>query len=287
MKNDIITLIVFFMLGFNLCIPAIKQFTEDISAATVKAESLGDDPGDNASAAYDYWYAPENSFGISETKSVNWSYFKQLFNEHFYKNARYKRYSHSEWTDGTQYLTLNKTWNDTGFWKVDIILDVPIDLYSVNISFGCDLPVLNYIERDGYEIWLNYTANETETYSVMFNWSDIAQIPNIEIYKVRQDGKFWISFKRDNVPAGHYEFDPIFGNNGVRNYDYDMENHTTAIWAQITGADGYANNISVYFVMSEVDTYTGNVTCGLYEYLDYDTYFNNLLGIKDWGINLK
>ena len=150
MKNDILTLIVFFMMGFNLCIPIMqKQFdVEEIGAITAIAEPLGDEPGENESAAYDYWYAPENSFGISETKTVNWSYFKQLFQDHFYKNARYKRYETSNWQDGTQYLTLNRTWNDSGFWKIDIILDIPIDLYAVNVSFGCDLQVLQYVERE-------------------------------------------------------------------------------------------------------------------------------------------
>ena len=43
MKSDIIALIVFFMMGFNLCIPVIqKQFTDEISVITVKA-----DPGDS------------------------------------------------------------------------------------------------------------------------------------------------------------------------------------------------------------------------------------------------
>ena len=48
MKNDIIALIVFFMMGFNLCIPVVqKQLTvEEISAATVEVEPLGN-PGDD------------------------------------------------------------------------------------------------------------------------------------------------------------------------------------------------------------------------------------------------
>jgi len=37
-----------------------------------------DNPSDD-SPAYDYWYAPENSFGISETKTINWSILNHYF----------------------------------------------------------------------------------------------------------------------------------------------------------------------------------------------------------------
>ena len=43
MNNDIFTLIVFFMLGFNLCIP-VTQREFEVEANTVKADPLGDDP---------------------------------------------------------------------------------------------------------------------------------------------------------------------------------------------------------------------------------------------------
>ncbi len=138
--------------------------------------------GDIEPEAYIYWYAPPNSFGIRETKTVNWSYFKQLFNSHTDWILEYKRYENSEWTEGNQYLTINKTWNTSGgFWKISLEFDVPIDIYSARFTFGCDLVVLDYVEREGYEVWLNYSANATENYSVMFNWSDIASIPGLVI----------------------------------------------------------------------------------------------------------
>ncbi|GAH06120.1 unnamed protein product, partial [marine sediment metagenome] len=161
--------------------PFQKQF--EIDSVSVKADPLGDDPIDNTSAAYNYWYAPENSFGISSTKTVNWSYFKQLFLKHTDWMLEYKRYDYSEWMDDSDYLTIERSWNDTGYWKFNLILDVPVDIYSARFTFGIDISCLQYVERSGHEIWLNYTANITETYSVMFNWSDIASIPNLVITK--------------------------------------------------------------------------------------------------------
>ena len=156
------------------------------------------DPG-----PYDYWHAPSDSFGVSRTKSVNWTYFKQLFLAHTDWMLEYKRYEYSSWTDGTEYLTIERTWNDTGFWKFNLILDVPVHVYSARFMFGVDLPVLDYIERDGYEVWINYTANATEQYSVMFNWSDIASIPGLVITKGVQDGMYGFSFRRDDINPGH------------------------------------------------------------------------------------
>lgn len=187
----------------------IQDFSTD-TVDDVDVVVVGDEPPLEPEA-YHYWYAPPNSFGIQETKTVNWSYFKQLFLAHTDWMLEYKRYEYSEWTDGLDYLTIERTWNDTGFWKFNLILDVPVNIYSARFTFGIDLPCLQYVEREGYEVWINYTANATEIYSCMFNWSDIANIPGIIITKGKTDDMFWFRFRRDDIPAGHYEFDPTFG----------------------------------------------------------------------------
>lgn len=236
----------------------------------------------NDSVAYHYWYAPENSFGIQEMKTVNWSYFKQLFLAHITWMLEYKRYESSEWTDGLDYLTIERTWNESGFWKFNLILDVPVDIYSARFTFGIDLPCLQYVERSGYEVWINYTANATETYSCMFNWSDIASIPGLVITKGIQDGIFWFRFRRDDIPAGHYEFDPVFGNTGTDvasfgtfdNYQYG------SFFLLGNGADSVeADNITIHLRVPVDNTYVGDVSCGIYEYVDYSSsYAGELIG---------
>jgi len=214
------------------------------------------------SVAYHYWYAPENSFGISSTKTVNWSYFKQLFLAHTDWMLEYKRYDYSDWTDGSDYLTIERTWNESGFWKFNLIFDVPVNIYSARFTFGIDLPCLQYVERSDYEIWINYTANATETYSCMFNWSDIASIPNLVITKGTQDGMFWFRFRRDDIPAGHYEFDPSFG---YSEYGYDTVSIEDCIHGGLfqISEDGTADNITVY--LEETGFGDGIIKCALYD----------------------
>ena len=250
----------------------VALVTGCILGAGVILNPLDDPPGDEEEpVAYDYWYAPENSFGISETKDINWSYFQSLFNNHFYKDGRYKRYSYSNWQDGSSYVGVDKTWNGTGFWKINITLDVPVDLYEVNISFGCDLPVLQYVEREGYEVWINYSANATETYSIMFNWSDLKDIPGLTVTKHHVDNIFWISLHRNNVPSGYYVFDPIFGSDVESTSMYNMEDVQQGIWGEAVDGDGTADSISV--LMTSRDGYEGDVKCALYEYVDYSSVY--------------
>lgn len=238
---------------------------------------VGDDPPlDPDGEAYHYWYAPENSFGISSTKTVNWSYFKQLFLAHTDWMMEYKQYESSDWTEAPpQYWGFERTWNDTGFWKFNLILDVPVDIYSARFTFGIDLPCLQYVERNGYEVWVNYTANATETYSCMFNWSDMANIPGVIFTHGKTDEMFWFRFRRDNIPAGHYEFDPYFGwiASGTDINAY----YITGSWAEFSpGYNAYAKSISVRYKTVGV---VGNheFQCALYEYVDYSSsYVGNL-----------
>jgi hypothetical protein len=183
--------------------------------------------GDEEPEPYIYRYASQNSFGIINYKEVNWSYFKSLFNAHTSWILEYKRYSYSDWTNGNQYLSINKTWNENGFWKIGLTLNVPVPVYSARFTFGCDLVVLDYVERSGYEVWLNYTVpGTTEVYSVFFNWSDMASIPNVVFTHGKTNDMFWFRFSRDNIPAGTYYFDPLFGviaDVVVDSYEYDTD----------------------------------------------------------------
>lgn len=278
------TFVIAFILGFSLVIPIfagksgleiLQEFLEgDIDK---NIADVGEEIPPEAEA-YHYWYAPENSFGIPSTKTVNWSYFKSLFLEHTDWMLEYKRYEYSDWTDGSDYLTIERTWNDTGFWKFNLIFDVPVHVYSARFTFGIDLNCLQYVERSGYEVWINYSANTTETYSCMFNWSDIASIPNLVITKGVQDGMFWFRFRRDNIPTGHYEFDPTFGNTVASDIvETTIENRIAGGYYQTGGTSGTADNITIYLIDAAGATYVANVTCGLYEYIDHSSSYAGAL----------
>ena len=285
------TLIIAFCLGMLLVLPIwdkksgitiIQEYLADNGS-----KSVGDDvPPIPEPYIYTDFIPPQNSFGMGETtfKEVNWSYFKELFNQHCDWLSEYKRYSYSSWVDGSDYLTIEKSWNDTlGGWKFNLILDVPVHVYSARFTFACDLAVLDYVERDGWQVNLNYTVpNTDEVYNVFFNWSDMAGIPNIIFNKGVQDNHFWFRFRRDNIPAGHYEFDPTFGHSesgtqgaiGISSYEYYR-----GIWATMGATDGTADSITVKF--GTLDS-TESYQCALYQYIDYSSnYCGNLIATTE------
>lgn len=214
---------------------------------------------------YEEFVAPPSSFGMGNAtfKTVNWSYFKELFNQHCDWMLEYKRYSYSDWTDGSSYMTIEKTWNESlGGWKFNLILDVPVDVYSARFTFGCSLQVLDYVVRDGWQVNLNYTIPGTnETYNCYFNWSDMASIPNIIFSKGIQDDIFWFRFRRDNIPSGHYEFDPTFGYETLETSGVGIGNTIMGAVHTMGGTSGTADNITVGLLIYG----TVNVHCRIYD----------------------
>lgn len=195
-----------------------------------------------------------------EPEPVNYESFFNAFKNHADWNLEYKRYDYSNWTDGNAYLTIEKTWIDTlGFWKFNLILDVPVNIFSARFTFGVDLPVLDYVERVGqYEYYLNYSG-----YNCFFNWSDMASIPNIEFTHGIYESMFWFRFKRDNIPVGHYEFDPTFGFEGARTGLASIEDKIRGSPFLFTFNGSYANadNITAIF---KTTAEQHNCTAGLY-----------------------
>jgi len=58
----------------------IETLQEFLAGNEDKNVPVGEEPSEGE--AYHYWYAPENSFGTSYMKTVNWSYFWELFKDH-------------------------------------------------------------------------------------------------------------------------------------------------------------------------------------------------------------
>lgn len=211
---------------------------------------------------YLYYYAPDNSFGMTTCKFVNWTYFKEYFTDNTFWKLEYKRFSYSEWTDGNQYFGVQKTWNDDGYWKINLTLNAPVDIYSGRFTFACNLTVLDYINKSDYEIWLTLPADATNNYTVLFNWSDIAQIEGLEITKGILNNYFWFRFKKDNIPSGYYIFDPTFGYASIGLSNIDIEDQISGGYFQISEA-GTGDSITAYLV--ETGSGTMTVKCALYD----------------------
>ena len=148
---------------------------------------------------YEFIDVPDFSFGIGDhwVKSVNWSFFLQYIDW----SLEYKRYSYSSWTDGNQYLTIEKYFNESlNGYKFNLILDVPVSVYSARFTCAVNLNVLDYVERNGWSVNLTYFND-----SFFFDWSDMSSIPDIEFSKGILDNRFWFRFlKTGGIEAVSY-----------------------------------------------------------------------------------
>ena len=265
--------VISFVLGSVLFIPLFNNRTGyDIlierigsSSKTVGNSSTDDEVVIPEPYLYEEFIKPSNSFGLDNTtfKSVNWSYFKQLFNAHTQWSLEYD--IGQGWQNGNQYLGVDKTWNETlGGWKINLTFTNPSSMnVKARFTFACDLVVLDFVERDGTQVNLNYTVPGTdEVYNVFFNWSDLQSYPGLWFNKGRTDDLFWFRFGHDSVPPGVYVFDPMFGYNTASSGTLGYERVIKGLPAECPSS-GTADEISV-FIYS--DTYVGNVVCGIYNY---------------------
>jgi len=194
-----------------------------------------------------------------EPEPVDYTPFFNAFKNHCFWTLSYKLNEDSEWADGIDYLTIEKDWiEDMGYWKFNLIIDVPVPVFSARFSFAVDLPVLDYVEKSGqYQYFLNYSG-----YSAFFDWSDMMSIPNVEFSHGVIEYYFWFSFKRDNIPAGVYEFDPYFGWTGTGVTQNGLEDQVKAGSYLFTfnGDNANADNITALI------DHTGdfNITYGLW-----------------------
>ena len=72
---------------------------------------------------------------------------------------------------------------------------------SYRFTFAIDKRVKDYVEKiSNWRYELTY-----EGFTVVFDWSDIKEIPNLIVSHGVQDGYFWFRIRKDNVP-GNYNF---------------------------------------------------------------------------------
>jgi outer membrane protein assembly factor BamB len=136
----------------------------------------GDDPPLD-SPAYDYWYAPENSFGIQETKTVNWSYWKSWLKDNFHWQLQGSPNGNVWYNDTLGLMEVGIDWNEiNNTAKVTLTLNTtnaPQSLYY-RFELGCNASLKSYINKSSnYEYTLTLPANLTEDYNLSFNFSDV------------------------------------------------------------------------------------------------------------------
>lgn len=227
---------------------------------------------DDPPEPYIYWNAPPgNNFGIQSFKTVNWSFFRDLFRSNIFWELEYNL--GAGWQPGNQYLTINRTWNEpdgetSGYWKFALIFNNPVSGVDARFTFACNLSVLSYVHKvSAYTYFINYTVPGTnETYHCLFNFSDMINIPNIIFTHGVLNNMFWFRFRRDNIPAGTHIFDPTFGETGTGT---GAQAFIGDVWSSqgSSGSDGIANNITAY-----VKCFNTEIRYALY-WANNQTYF--------------
>jgi len=197
---------------------------------------VGDEPLSNDEAYfYETVVVPENSFGIGNhtIKEVNWSFFWKLFKNHAMWQLEAWHPVNLVWVDNWQGTNLNEWLNitrvrssDNGSEKVTLNITNmhPSQDLFFRLKFGVDLPALEYINRSSwYEYEITYPCNQTENYTVFFNFSDIQPLVQDGViiqrhgftnYQGEDIFYFIISQNMSRNPLQHgnsFEIDPSFG----------------------------------------------------------------------------
>jgi len=228
----------------------------------------------------------------AETKSFNSGYdtteFKNLFKDFVSWNLEYKRYSYSEWTNGNQYLTINKLWNETRQgYKFTLTLNVPINIYSARFTFACNRTVLDYIDKTNYDVWLHYSIDNI-IHTVSFNFSDMMNIQGLIFTHGVLNNNFWFRFQKNNINAGTYIFDPSFTLVSTGRSVWS----SGGVWATIRnavsgtvyntwleGMTGYASSTYYcyrgYFVFDTSSIPDNSLILSVYLYSNYNYYGGN------------
>ena len=301
-KKGILTacglILTMFILGVSLVIPAFDKptgfpfFDDLIENGLLNSRDDGENNAGSVeyynTTAYHYinYSTPSNSFGVNsfQTRTVNWSYFKQLFTSYIDYTLEYQ-VNNGSWQNGNEYLSIDKTWHDDGYWKINQTFNNPSHEYiNARFTIVVDAVVLNYVNISGdYCYYLNYSVPDSpcdETFCCFFNWSDIASIPGLIIHKGFQDGKFYLRFRKDDVPFGSHTFDPTFGYNIETEDDYNIH---AGSYAYLVGYKVYVNSTEIIENMTvritRVDI-NNTLECAIYSYGgDHDPV--NLIGISE------
>lgn len=243
----------------------------------------GDNPGEEQ--PFIEWYAPEDSFGIQNMTLVNWSYFWKMFKQHSLWDLEIYNPQTTLWESHKEALTVQKNRSaDNTSEKITLIFDAIAPIRTdYRLTFAIDARVSEYVNKSGqHEYTLTYPINDTGlSYTVYFNWSDMAAIPGIRfshgIKTLGGKDYFWFRARRDDVPPGaHVELDPTFGYETGANPAMNIEDEIRASYATTGSEGGYLHTISAYVQKSNGANI--NAMCALYEYDGVDDA-GNIVGI--------
>jgi len=242
----------------------------------------GGETDDEIEEPFIYFNAPDNTFGVTSGKLINYTYFWNLFNKHSDWQLEAWNPQLNDWVDEYNGENLNN-WLEITKTKINsdnaekIALNVtnnaPIDTYF-RFKFGIDLRVKQYVNKtSNFEYEITYPASDTENYTVFFNWSDL--IPDIQAGKISVDhgvknigGKdvFWFIIRglKKLSPGSSYLVDPTFGYTSTDGFAKTPSSYChLIIGSRATCSNsGLATSISLY---GYEGTSGADIQCALYD----------------------
>jgi hypothetical protein len=225
--------------------------------------------GDTEPEAFIYWYAPSNSFGMSSMQYLNWSYWKSWLVDMFDWSLEASN-NNNTWYDANPLLNVGCNFSEENqSAKITLTLnttDAPRELFY-RFSLACNKTLRDYAEINGDEWKLTLPANETENYTISFNWSDIHDLINsgkVWFNRGVKDSFFWFRIGTVNkIPVGTvFVIDPTFGDvtlsgGTILSFSADI----CGGYFQMGAIDGTGDNITVKLRMPDS---AENAQCAIY-----------------------
>ncbi|GAF72028.1 unnamed protein product, partial [marine sediment metagenome] len=149
-------------------------------------------------------YAEDPEPGSVETVEgeIDWPIFWQTFKQ--YAQWDLEWHDGSEWVSVKEDLDVQLSYPQLNTSKINLVFDAS---HSGNyrLTFAINKVVKDYAEKiDKYQYELTY-----DDVSIIFDWSDCANISGLVFSHGIKDNLFWFRIRRDNVPLGaHVEIDP-------------------------------------------------------------------------------
>ena len=192
--NYFILCVVMLSLGIY-ALPFFQQKEEGFDAQEHLVEelnknksNLGDEPLNGS--AYNYWSAPQNSMGIKSMVSVNFTFWRSWLKKYFSYELEARANNESQWQNANELLNVSLLFNETNTTcKVTLTLNTtnaPTSLYY-RFTLVANRSVISHINKSvDYEYTLNLSANATENYSLVYNYSDLTPFIQSGVITIKQ-----------------------------------------------------------------------------------------------------
>jgi hypothetical protein len=177
---------------------------------------------------YIYWSAPPDSFGISETKDVNISFYRSWLNSTVVWSLQ-KSTDNVHWLDCSKLLLVEKDWNPINLsekhtlsWVSDSEAYYQLLLKTDDVKSYQDKSIDARQAED--KMLLNFSITDSEDYYIFYDWSDYKASPefnktvfskSMDIVSNKQQFSWKVYTNVKMLKDEKMVIDPTFGDSGL------------------------------------------------------------------------